>query len=209
MANPDIGCRHRRRPPILGGRSRSGASEPGDRERGGPSNDTTEREGMERGGVALDRGRGGHRLTPIRRRYFAAPGTDPSTGPRRLEARPARPLASPPARHRRRARRARDRVPLVARPDRHLHRGWQARLQPVRLRQQRRHRAGLGPGQRTPRTHPQPHRRTRPGATAMGARQADRTPQSRISYRLRPRSADAPARRRWRRSPSRCACWRP
>jgi Resolvase, N terminal domain len=24
----------------------------------------------------------------------------------------------------------------------------------------------LGPGQRTPRTHPQPHRRTRPGATA-------------------------------------------
>ena len=80
---------------------------------------------------------------------------------------------------------------------------------PVRLRQQRRRRAGLGPGQRTPRTHPQPHRRTRPDATAMGARQADRTPQSRISYRLRPRSADAPARRRWRRSPSRCACWRP
>ena len=46
------------------------------------------------------------------------------------------------------------------------------------------------------------HRRTRPSATTMA-------PQSRISYRLRPRSADAPARRRWRRSPSRCACWRP
>ena len=85
MANPDIGCRHRRRPPIPGGRSRSGASEPGDRERGGPSDDTTERGGKRAWRVAALRWTGvavDIVVTLVsRRRYFAALDAMPSTGP--------------------------------------------------------------------------------------------------------------------------------
>ncbi len=95
---------------------------------------------------------------------------------RRLETRPARPLAPPPTRHRRHARRARNRVPLTARPDRHLHRFRQARLQPVRSpdgvrpRPDPRTNARRDAGRDRPRPPPRPQACAHRRAIASGTR---------------------------------------